>query len=124
MRRLLKESDIERVVYSYLDSQDYQVIVEDVETHVGKVKTPVYYFTTDPSSGYADMTYENWRRMLFVTTELCEEIKNYFGFEDTFDVLLVISDWASNKIGKKIEREINYGKHSFMGDNKFVFETE
>lgn len=124
MRRLLKESDIERVVYSYLDSQDYQVIVEDVETHVGKVKTPVYYFTTDHSSGYADMTYENWRQMLFVTTELCEEIKNYFGFEDTFDALLVISDWASNKIGKKIEREINYGKHSFMGDNKFVFETE
>ena len=124
MKRLLKESEIEQVAYSYLDSQDYQVIVKGVETHIGKTKTTVYYLTTDVSSGYADMVYENWRQSLFVTTELCEEIKNYFGFEDTFDALLVISDWASKKIGKKIEKEQNYYKYSFMGDNTFVFETE
>jgi hypothetical protein len=124
MRRLLKESDIERVVYSYLDSQDYEVIVKVVAPYFGKIKTPVYYLTIDPSSGYADMVYESWMETLFVTTELCEEIKNYFGFEDTFDALLVISDWVSNKIGKKIEQEKTFRKYSPIGENTFALNTE
>ena len=124
MKYLITESQLDKIIFKFLDSLNYEIIKKTVDAPVGAIKTSVFYFSNNVNSGYADIVYYTWRGDLFVTTELCDTIVSFFSLEEVYDAKFIISDWVSKKIKKEVDKVHNYKKNSFSGENTFKFIEE
>ena len=84
------DKDLERVIFSYLDSQDFVVI---------KMKNRLYYVNSEGDE-YAQVRYHPKDRWCTIHYDLVEEIGNFFSL-DTYQSIGVINRWIENKLGIK-----------------------
>ena len=84
------DKDFERVIFSYLDSQDFVVI---------KMKNRLYYVNSEGDE-YAQVRYHPKDRWCTIHYDLVEEIGKFFSL-DTYQSIGVINRWIENKLGIK-----------------------
>ena len=84
----MMDKDLERVIFSYLDGQDFVVI---------KMKNRLYYVNSE-NDEYAQVRYHPKDRWCTIHYDLVEEIGNFFSL-DTYQSIGVINRWVENKLG-------------------------
>ena len=82
------DKDLERVIFSYLDGQEFVVI---------KMKNRLYYVNSEGDE-YAQVRYHPKDRWCTIHYDLVEEIGNFFSL-DTYQSIGVINRWVENKLG-------------------------
>ena len=82
------DKDLERVIFSYLDGQDFVVI---------KMKNRLYYVNSE-NDEYAQVRYHPKDRWCTIHYDLVEEIGNFFSL-DTYQSIGVINRWIEDKLG-------------------------
>ena len=90
MKYLITESQLDRVIFKYLDNQDFIVI---------KMKNRLYYVNSEGDE-YAQVRYHPKDRWCTIHYDLVEEIGNLFSL-DTYQSIGVINKWIENKLGIK-----------------------
>ena len=84
------DKDLERVIFSYLDSQDFVVI---------KMKNRLYYVNSEDDE-YAQVRYHPKDRWCTIHYDLVDEVSKFFSL-DYEDSINVINKWIENKLGIK-----------------------
>ena len=90
MKYLITESQLDRVIFKYLDNQDFIVI---------KMENRLYYVNSEGDE-YAQVRYHPKDRWCTIHYDLVEEIGNFFSL-DTYQSIGVINRWIENKLGIK-----------------------
>ena len=90
MKYLITESQLDRVIFKYLDNQDFIVI---------KMENRLYYVNSEGDE-YAQVRYHPKDRWCTIHYDLIEEIGNFFSL-DTYQSIGVINKWIENKLGIK-----------------------
>jgi hypothetical protein len=90
MKYLITESQLDRVIFKYLDNQDFIVI---------KMDNRLYYVNSEGDE-YAQVRYHPKDRWCTIHYDLIEEIGNFFSL-DTYQSIGVINKWIENKLGIK-----------------------
>ena len=88
MKYLITESKLDRVIFKYLDNQDFIVI---------KMENRLYYVNSEGDE-YAQVRYHPKDRWCTIHYDLVEEIDNFFSL-DTYQSIGVINRWVENKLG-------------------------
>ena len=88
MKYLITESQLDRVIFKYLDNQDFVVI---------KMKNRLYYVNSEGDE-YAQVRYHPKDRWCTIHYDLVEEIGNFFSL-DTYQSISIINRWVENKLG-------------------------
>jgi len=88
MKYLITESQLDRVIFKYLDNQDFIVI---------KMKNRLYYVNSEGDE-YAQVRYHPKDRYCTIHYDLVEEIGNFFSL-DTYQSINIINRWVENKLG-------------------------
>ena len=88
MKYLIKESQLDRVIFKYLDNQDFIVI---------KMENRLYYVNSEGDE-YAQVRYHPKDRWCTIHYDLVEEIGNFFSL-DTYQSIGIINRWVENKLG-------------------------
>ena len=88
MKYLITESKLDRVIFMYLDNQDFVVI---------KMKNRLYYVNSEGDE-YAQVRYHPKDRWCTIHYDLVEEIGNFFSL-DTYQSINIINRWVENKLG-------------------------
>ena len=94
------DKDFERVIFSYLDSQDFVVI---------KMKNRLYYVNSEGDE-YAQVRYHPKDRWCTIHYDLVEEIGNFFSL-DTYQSINIINRWVENTLQMEVA---NTGKDIMM----------
>ena len=82
------DKDLERVIFSYLDGQDFVVI-----------KMPNrWYYVNSEGDGYAQIRYHLRDRWCTINYDLADEVSKFFSL-DTYQSIGVINKWVENKLG-------------------------
>ena len=84
------DKDLERVIFSYLDGQDFVVI---------KMKNRLYYVNSEGDE-YAQVRYHPKDRWCTIHYDLAEDVSKFFSL-DTYQSIGVINRWIENKLGIK-----------------------
>ena len=90
MKYLITESQLDRVIFKYLDNQDFVVI---------KMENRLYYVNSEGDE-YAQVRYHPKDRWCTIHYDLVEEIGNFFSL-DTYESIGVINKWIEDKLGIK-----------------------
>ena len=90
MKYLITESQLDRVIFKYLDNQDFIVI---------KMENRLYYVNSEGDE-YAQVRYHPKDRWCTIHYDLVEEIGNFFSL-DTYQSIGIINRWVENKLGIK-----------------------
>ena len=85
------DKDLERVIFSYLDGQDFVVI---------KMKNRLYYVNSE-NDEYAQIRYDEDSEVCFINIDLVKEISSFFSLERS-DSKEVISMWVENTLQMKV----------------------
>ena len=88
MKYLITESQLDRVIFKYLDNQDFVVI---------KMENRLYYVNSEGDE-YAQVRYHPKDRWCTIHYDLVEEIGNFFSL-DTYQSIGIINRWVENKLG-------------------------
>ena len=88
MKYLITESQLDRVIFKYLDNQDFIVI---------KMENRLYYVNSEGDE-YAQVRYHPKDRWCTIHYDLVEEIGNFFSL-DTYQSINIINRWIENKLG-------------------------
>ena len=88
MKYLITESQLDRVIFKYLDNQDFIVI---------KMENRLYYVNSEGDE-YAQVRYHPKDRWCTIHYDLVEEIGNFFSL-DTYQSINIINRWVENKLG-------------------------
>jgi len=118
MKYIITESQLEKMVFKYLDNQDFKIIKK--KYNPDNLKTVIssrLYFVKDESDESAEIVFDYWKGILNITSELCEEIVQMFSLDDESDAELIINEWVGSKINKDIDILKTYSiyKDSFSG---------
>ena len=103
MKFLITESQFDKVIFKYLDNQDF-VIYDNKKRFNNYI-----YFLNSESDGisqiclYHKNAFGDVRNQVFVKYDLIEELSNFFSI-DKFDCLDIIGAWVSNTLSIKIGR--------------------
>ena len=90
MKYLITESQLDRVIFKYLDNQDFVVI---------KMKNRLYYVNSEGDE-YAQVRYHPKDRYCTINYNLVEEIGKFFSL-GTNECIDIINKWVENKVGVK-----------------------
>ena len=90
MKYLITESQKDKVIFKYLDNQDFVVI-----------KMPNrWYYVNSEGDGYAQIRYHLRDRWCTINYDLADEVSKFFSL-DYSDSISVINRWIENKFGRK-----------------------
>jgi hypothetical protein len=117
MKYIITESQLDKIIFRYLDKMDYHVIKRFVKPNEHESFLQ-YHLTNDINSGYSDITYKKMSKTLYVTKELCQSIEDLFSLSQ-YEALSIISDWVSSKIKQSIYRDYCYYRDSLPGEQVF-----
>ena len=85
------DKDFERVIFSYLDSQDFIQIK----------KNNFIYFVNSEGDEYAQIRYNEDSEVCFINIDLVKEISSFFSLERS-DSKEVIGMWVENALQMKV----------------------
>ena len=91
MKYLITESQLDKVIFRYLDNQDFIQIV----------KGNRIYFVNSDDDKYAQIRYDEDDGWCFIHTNLVKEISSFFSLQ-RFDSEKVIGRWVENKLQMKV----------------------
>ena len=89
------DKDLERVIFSYLDSQDFIVTGNDTSL----------FFINSESDEYAQIRYDEDSEVCFINIDLIKEISSFFSLERS-DSKEVIGMWVENTLQMKVNYTI------------------
>ena len=95
MKYLITESKLNKVIFRYLDNQDF-IQVEDKDT---------IYFVNSQGDDYSQIRYDMSDNFSFINYELVDEISSFFSLNDS-DSEKVIVRW----VGDTLQVEFSYEK--------------
>jgi hypothetical protein len=107
MKYLITESQIDKVIFKYLDNQDF--LIHDQNK---KFNSHIYFLNSESDkiaqiSVYVNNDFGEIRNWVFVNSDLINELTNFFSIDKT-DCLNVVSSWVSNTLNIKV-REVSSG---------------
>ena len=85
------DKDFERVIFSYLDSQDFIVTGNDTSL----------FFINSESDVYAQIRYDEDSEVCFINIDLVKEISSFFSLELSVSKE-VIGRWVENTLQMKV----------------------
>ena len=91
MKYLITESQIDKVIFKYLDNQDFVKIEKGV----------LIYFANSEGDEYAQITYDKKNGFCYIFYEIIQEISSFFSLQ-TSDSQEVISRWVENTLHMKV----------------------
>jgi len=91
MKYLITESQIDNVIFKYLDNQDFIQINFDEKI----------YFVNSVNDVYAQIKYDKNDNWCYVYYKLIEEISTFFSMSH-YDSELVIGRWVENTLQMKV----------------------
>ena len=91
------DKDLERVLFSYLDSQDF-IQIE---------KNNRIYFVNSESDEYAQIRYDEDSEVCFINIDLIKEISSFFSLERS-DSKEVIGMWVENALQMKVNYTLSW----------------
>ena len=91
MKYLITESQIDNVIFKYLDNQDFIQINFDEKI----------YFVNSVNDVYAQIKYDKNDNWCYVHYKLIEEISTYFSMSH-YDSEPVIGRWVENRLQMKV----------------------
>ena len=90
MKYLITESKLNKVIFKYLDNQDFVVI---------KISNRLYFVNSE-SDEYAQIKYYPEDRWCTIHYDLADEVSKFFSL-DYEDSISVINKWIEDKLGIK-----------------------
>ena len=91
MKYLITESQIDNVIFKYLDNQDFIQIK----------KGDRIYLIYSEGDEYAQIRYDEKDKWCYIRVKLIEEISTFFSMEDS-DSQQVIGRWVENTLQMKV----------------------
>ena len=91
MKYLITESQLDKVIFKYLDNQDF-IQIEEVST---------IYFVNSESDEYAQIRYDEDSEVCFINIDLVKEISSFFSLEHS-DSKEVVGMWVENTLQMKV----------------------
>ena len=107
MKYLITESQLDKVIFKYLDNQDFIQIETDDNI----------YFTNSEGDEHAQVRYDKRNGVCYIYWKLIQEISHFFSIEYS-DSELVIGRWAENSLQMKVS-ETDFVGHSYFYLLKF-----
>ena len=107
MKYLIKESQIEKIVFMYLDNKNFSIL---------KSKTDIF-FVENRDDEYAQIRLDN-NGNCFIYWKLIIEISSFFSMKNS-DSQKVIGRWVENTL----QTEVTYTQGVFADENKLVGNT-
>ena len=92
MKYLITESKLNKVIFKYLDNQDFIQIEEDSSI----------YFVNSESDEYAQIRYDKSDGWCYVKIDLIKEISSFFSLDDS-DSKEVIGRWVEDTLQMKVK---------------------
>ena len=98
MKYLITESKLEKVIFKYLDIQDF-VIYDNKK----RFSNYIYFLNSESDkesqiSVYTNNAFGEVRNWVFVNSDLIEELSTFFSI-DRLDCLDIIKVWINNTLG-------------------------
>jgi hypothetical protein len=98
MKYLITESKLEKVIFKYLDIQDF-VIYDNKK----RFSNYIYFLNSESDresqiSVYTNNAFGEVRNWVFVNSDLIEELSTFFSI-DRLDCLDIIKEWVNNTLG-------------------------
>ena len=91
MKYLITESQLDRVIFRYLDKQDFIVTGNDTSL----------FFINSESDEYAQIRYDEDSEVCFINIDLVKEISSFFSLK-LHDSKEVIGIWVKNTLQMKV----------------------
>ena len=91
------DKDFERVIFSYLDSQDF-IRIE---------KNNRIYFINSEDDEYSQIRFDKSDGWCFINSNLIKEISSYFSLQLS-DSKEVIGRWVENTLQMRVAKTLNY----------------
>ena len=96
MKYLITESQFDKVIFRYLDNQDFIQIK----------KNNFIYFVNSEGDEYAQIRYNEDSEVCFINIDLVKEISSFFSLERS-DSKEVIGMWVENTLKMKVKYTTN-----------------
>jgi len=108
MKYLITESQLDRIVFKYLDKQDFVI-----HNNKKKFNNYIYFLNSESDemsqiSVYVKNAFGEVRNWVFVNYDLIEELSKVFSI-DKLDCLDILRDWVSNTLNIKVGMIENAG---------------
>ena len=106
MKYLIKESQFDKVIFKYLDNQDF-IRIE---------KKDSIYFVNSEGDKYAQIRYDKKDGWCIIYDKLIEEISSFFSMEES-DSKEVIGRWVENILQMRVnntQRVIYFSANSLL----------
>ena len=91
MKYLITESQFDKVIFKYLDNQDF-IRIDKGER---------IYFVNSEGDEYAQIRYNKNNGWCYIYNELSDEISSFFSLQE-FDSQKVIGRWVENTLQMKV----------------------
>ena len=88
MKYLITESQLDKVIFKYLDNQDF------IKVEYGNN----IYFVNSENDEYAQIRYDKSDGWCTIERKLMKEIVNFFSLDNN-NSILVIAEWTESKTG-------------------------
>ena len=103
MKYLITESKLDKVIFRYLDNQDF-IQVEDKDT---------IYFVNSQDDKYSQIRYDMSDNWSFINYELVDEISSFFSLSDSKSEKVILR-W----VGDTLQVEFSYAKLMSLTDSQ------
>jgi hypothetical protein len=103
MKYLITESQIDRVIFRYLDNQDF-IPIE---------KGDKIYFANSEGDEYAQIRYNKYDGWCYMYYKLVDEISSFFSLEESVS-MEVIGRWVENTLQMRVTNTV--GQINFITD--------
>ena len=103
MKYLITESQLDRVIFKYLDNQDFIQIEEGSSI----------YFVNSESDEYAQIRYDEDSEVCFINIDLNKEISSFFSLGRD-ESQKVISRWVENTLKMKVTTTLSGKKFDYQ----------
>ena len=91
MKYLITESQIDNVIFKYLDNQDFVMVGDDISL----------FFVNSESDEYAQIRYDENDEWCFISYKLVNEISSFFSLRES-NSKKVIGKWVENTLKMKV----------------------
>ena len=100
MKYLITESQLDKVIFKYLDNQDF-IPIEKYQR---------VYFVNSEGDRYAQIKYNMDDGLCIIEIKLIREISSFFSLEN-YDSRNIIKDWVENELQMKVS-QVNFSIHT------------
>ena len=101
MKYLITESQLDKVIFKYLNNQDFIVTGNDTSL----------FFINSEGDEYAQIRYNEDSEVCFINIDLVKEISSFFSLQHS-DSKQVIAKWVENTIQMKVKYTSRLGPNT------------